>query len=150
MELLVLGAGLILAALFAIAGTAKLADLEGSRRALVDFGIPGRIARPLGLALPVVELAVALSLLVPIAAWWGAAGAVALLSIFSAGIGANLANGRRPTCRCFGQLHAAPVGWRTIARNAALAFVAVIIVWQGRDDPAAMIPPRAWPTGSPS
>ena len=36
-----------------------------------------------------------------------------------------------PECRCFGQLHSAPVGPKTLARNAALAAVAALVVWQG-------------------
>ncbi len=32
---------LLLAAVFALAGVAKLADRRGTRRAVVDFGIPG-------------------------------------------------------------------------------------------------------------
>jgi hypothetical protein len=52
---------LLLALVFAVAGLAKLLDREGSRRTIVDFGVPSALAAPLGLVLPLAELAVAAS-----------------------------------------------------------------------------------------
>ena len=134
MDSALLVARILLAVVFAVAGLTKLADRAGSQRALGGFGVPAALAAPLGVLLPLAELAVAVAL-IPVAwAWWGALGALALLLLFVAGIGAALARGRRPDCHCFGQLHSAPAGWSTLARNAALAGVAAFIVWQGRDD----------------
>src|SRR5215208_6427661 len=121
MTLLLLIARVLLAAIFAVAGVAKLADREGSRRAVVDFGVPSALAAPLALLLPLAELAVAAALLPASTAWWGALGALALLSVFVVGIGINVARGRKPDCHCFGQLHSAPAGWKTLARNGVLA-----------------------------
>jgi peroxiredoxin len=126
-------ARLLLALVFAVAGAAKLADREGSRQAIVDFGVPSAIAAPLGLLLPLAELAVAATLLPASTAWWGALGALALLSIFVVGITYNLARGRKPDCHCFGQLHSAPAGWKTLARNGVLAAVAGFVLWGGYD-----------------
>ena len=50
--------------------------------------------------------------------------------LFVVGIGVNLARGRNPECHCFGQLHSAPAGWKTLARTGALAAVAGLLVWQ--------------------
>jgi peroxiredoxin/uncharacterized membrane protein YphA (DoxX/SURF4 family) len=122
---------LLLALVFAVAGTAKLSDREGSRQAIVDFGVPSAIAAPLGLVLPLAELTVAATLLPAATAWWGALGALALLSVFVVGITYNLARGRKPECHCFGQLHSAPAGWKTLARNGVLAAVAGFILWAG-------------------
>ena len=72
-------ARLVLGAVFALAGVAKLADLEGSRRAIIEFGVPSAIAAPLGLVLPLAELTAAATLLPASMAWWGALGALALL-----------------------------------------------------------------------
>src|SRR5450755_1312192 len=102
---------LILAAVFLVAGLAKLADLTGSQRAVRDFGVPTRLAVPLGLLLPLAELVVAIALLPRGWAWWGAVGALALLLVFVVGISSNLARGRAPDCHCFGQLHSEPIGW---------------------------------------
>ncbi|MDP8952454.1 MAG: TlpA family protein disulfide reductase [Actinomycetota bacterium] len=124
---------------FLVAGMAKLADRAGSRRAVVDFGAPAVLAAPLGILVPLAELAVA-ALLVPAStAFWGALGALSLLLLFIVGIAANLARGRRPDCHCFGQLHSAPAGWSTLARNGLLAAVAGFVVWQGgRGGPSAV------------
>src|SRR5215211_8007275 len=124
-------ARLLLALVFAVAGVAKLADREGSRRAVVDFGVPSVLAAPLGLLLPLAELVVAAALIPSATAWWGALGA--LLLLFVAGISFNLARGHRPDCRCFGQIHSAPVGWKTLLRNGVLAAIAGFVVWRGYD-----------------
>jgi len=105
MTLLLLCVRLLLALVFLVAGLAKLADLAGSQQALRDFGVPARLANPFGVLLPLAELAIALVLLLPVSAWWGALGALALLLLFVVGIGSNLAHGRQPDCHCFGQLH---------------------------------------------
>src|SRR5918995_2497533 len=93
MDAALLIARLVLAAVFTIAGVAKLADLKGSRQAIIDFGVPSAIAAPLGLLLPLAELTVAATLLPASTAWWGALGALALLSVFVVGITYNLARG---------------------------------------------------------
>ena len=123
----------MLAVVFAVAGISKLTDREGSRQAMSDFGLPAALAAPFGLLLPLAELAVAVALVPAATAWWGAVGALALLVLFVVGISINLARGRQPDCHCFGQLHSAPAGPMTLARNGALAAVAAFVVWQGRD-----------------
>jgi uncharacterized membrane protein YphA (DoxX/SURF4 family) len=55
-------ARLLLVLVFVVAGAAKLADREGSRRAVVDFGAPPALAVPLGLLLALAELVVAVLL----------------------------------------------------------------------------------------
>lgn len=131
MDTVVLFARLLLAAVFAVAGVAKLSDREGSRQAVADFGVPSALAAPIGILLPLAELAVAAALIPTATALWGGVGALGLLLLFIAGIGANLARGRRPDCRCFGQIHSAPVGSSTLIRNGVLAAVAALLVWQG-------------------
>jgi peroxiredoxin len=128
-----LAARLLLAAIFLVAGVAKFADRAGSRQGLIDFGVPAVLATPMGILLPLVEIAVAISLIPVATAWWGAAGALALLLLFVAGISFNLARGRKPDCHCFGQLHSAPAGWSTLARNGALAALAGFVLWAGYD-----------------
>jgi uncharacterized membrane protein YphA (DoxX/SURF4 family) len=132
MEIALFVARVLLAVVFVVAGLAKLADRAGSRRAIVDFGVPGWLAPPLGVLLPLAELAVAGALIPRASAWSGALGALGLLLLFVAGIGVSLARGRRPDCHCFGQLSSAPVGWATLLRNGVLAALAGFVVWQGR------------------
>jgi Methylamine utilisation protein MauE/AhpC/TSA family len=135
MDTLLLAARLVLAVVFGAAALAKLTDRPGTQQALGTFGGPPTLAGPLSVFLTLGELCVAAALLLAHTAWGGAVGALGRLLLFSAGIGLNLTRGRRPDCHCFGQVHSAPIGWRTLARNAGLAAVAGIIVWQGRMDP---------------
>ena len=133
MEVALLVARLLLAGVFFMAGAAKLVDRAGSRQAIVEFGLPARLAAPLSILLPLAELAVAVALIPSSTAWWGALGALALLLLFLAGIGINLARGRQPECHCFGQLHSAPADWKTLFRNGALAGVSGFVLWEGRE-----------------
>src|SRR5215475_5211314 len=98
----------ILAAIFAVAGIAKLRDRSGTRRALVEFGAPMFSAGTLAVVLPIAELTVSVALLPTITARTGAVGALFLLSVFTVAIATSLARGRAPQCQCFGQLHSAP------------------------------------------
>jgi peroxiredoxin/uncharacterized membrane protein YphA (DoxX/SURF4 family) len=123
------GVRVLLVVIFVVAGLGKLLDLAGSRRTLIDFGLPAYLATPLGVILPVVEIGTALALIA--SARWGAVAALTLLICFVAGIAVNLVQGRKPDCHCFGQLHSAPAGWGTILRNAILAGVAGLVIWQG-------------------
>lgn len=132
MDIALLMARIFLALIFGIAGTAKATDLAGTKRALIDFGVPERVAVPLGWCLPFLELAVALALLPLTTAWPAAIAAVALMSVFTLAIGVSLMRGRTPECNCFGQLHSKPVSWSMFARNLMLAAVAALIVARGK------------------
>ena len=137
MDVALLLARLLLAAVFVVAGLAKLADREGSREALVGFGVPEPLARPFGVVLPAAELVVAVAL-IPVAwAWWGAVGAAVLLALFVAGIARSMIRGDAPDCHCFGQIHSEPAGWRTLIRNAILTGIAGFVIVAGADDAGA-------------
>jgi peroxiredoxin len=136
MDAALLIARLVLAGVFTLAGLAKLSDLKGSRKAITDFGLSAVLASPLALVLPLAELGVAATLIPASTAWWGALGALGLLLLFVVGISINLARGRKPDCHCFGQLHSAPAGWKTLARNGALAAVAGFVLWAGYEGSA--------------
>src|SRR6266508_3462746 len=97
-------ARVLLAVVFGVAGTAKLADRAGVRRAILEFGLPVRIAAPLGWVLVSCELGVTLALLFEPVATGGAFGALVLPLGFSVAIAVNLARGRTPDCHCFGRL----------------------------------------------
>jgi peroxiredoxin/uncharacterized membrane protein YphA (DoxX/SURF4 family) len=131
MEFLIFAARLLLAAIMGVAGFAKLADLAGSRQAMLGFGLPAQLAGALGLLLPIAEIVTALVLLITPIAWVGAYLALLLLLAFILGISVNLARGRTPQCHCFGQLHSESIGRQTLLRNALLTVVAIWLVWQG-------------------
>jgi uncharacterized membrane protein YphA (DoxX/SURF4 family)/peroxiredoxin len=122
---------LVLAAVFAVAGTAKLADLQGSRGAVEGFGVPSRFAAAGGTILPLVELSIATGLLVGASARWAGACAIALLALFAVAMARSIARGDAPDCHCFGALHSRPVGKATLARTVGLGALAVFAVAQG-------------------
>lgn len=134
MQIVMLAARVLLSGVFGIAGLAKLADRAGSRRALIDFGVPNALATPLGVLLPLTELVIAAALLPVATAWFAAIGALLLLLLFVFGIAINLAHGWTPDCHCFGQLSSAPAGWTTLSRNAVLALVSGFVIWRAWDN----------------
>jgi thiol-disulfide isomerase/thioredoxin/uncharacterized membrane protein YphA (DoxX/SURF4 family) len=137
MSVALLVARLVLAAVFATAGAAKLADLEGSREAMQGFGLSEPLARIAGVFLPVVELMIAVALIFSVSARFAAFAAALLVLCFCAAIGNALAHGKAPDCHCFGQVHSAPAGWRTLARNAVLLAVAGFVAIAGRHNAGA-------------
>ena len=124
MAVSVLLARVVLAGVFAVAAFGKLADREGSRLAVRDFGVPARAAGSVGLALPVLEVAIAAGLLGVGTAPWAAVVAVALLLTFCVAIARLMRRGEEPECNCFGSIGSAPVGRGTLVRNGVLLVVA--------------------------
>ncbi len=121
----------MLAAVFATAAVGKLMDREGSRTALSDFGLPGALVPATAILLPLAELATAIALIPAETARWGGLAAALLLLAFIAGILNALRRGEAPDCHCFGQIHSAPAGRKTLLRNGGLAAIAVLIVAEG-------------------
>jgi peroxiredoxin len=126
---------LLLAAVFAVAGVAKLADLRVAAQAAQSFGAPRRAALPVALLVALAELAIAAGLVPAVSARPAAAAAAALVAVFTAAIAISLLRGRTPDCHCFGRLHSAPAGPATLARNAGLAAVAVLVALRPAADP---------------
>ena len=120
-------ARLSLAAVFIVAGAAKLADRSGTRLALANFDVPVSLIDPFVLLLPLAELAAATALLFPATARWGAAGGLLLLALFVVGLTRVLRRGEAPDCHCFGQLHSKPASRTTVACNVVLALPAAYV-----------------------
>ena len=139
---------IVLAAVFATAGVAKLADRAGSSRAVAEFGVPKRMSSSVGVLLPVAELAVAVALVPLFSARFGALAAAGLLALFIGAIVYAMAHDRAPDCHCFGQIHSAPAGRAAVTRNAVLLAAAVFVAAAGWD--RAGINATEWVTGVPA
>jgi peroxiredoxin len=126
-----LAARLVLAVVFGVAGVAKLFDVRGAIAGASGFGLPEKLAKLVGPALPVVELGIAVAVVPLSTAWWGALAALCVLVAFVAAIARSMRHGQAPKCHCFGQLHSAPAGPGALVRNAALAAVAAFVVAHG-------------------
>lgn len=134
MDAVLLIARLALAGIFAVAGVGKLLDLSGSQQAVRNFGLPERLAKPGGIALPIAELIIAALLLPVTTAKYGAIAAFALMLVFIAAIANQLRIGNQPDCHCFGQIHSEPAGPKTLIRNGIFAIVAAFVAIAGWDD----------------
>lgn len=131
MESVTLILRLALVVVFLTAGVAKLFDLEKSRATVEAFGMPRRLSRIGGTALPFAELLTAAALLPQQSARGGAVAAALMLLAFMGGITYALSQGLRPDCNCFGQVSSAEIGVTTLVRNGVLLAAAAVAVWKG-------------------
>lgn len=131
MDSFAVGIVLVISAIFAVAGVAKLFDLKGSRQAVSDFGVPPRFVRAVGLLLPLTELAIAVALLIHPVARVAAVAAAALLLVFIAGVAYAMRRGKDVDCGCFGRIYSATAGSLTLVRNGVLAALALVVVVRG-------------------
>lgn len=117
-----------LAALFAVAATHKLRDLEGFGETLRAYQIVGGgWVAPAGAALVLAEFGVAIAWVLSPDARVGAAGAAMLLGLYSFGIGVNLARGRRDIdCGCLGPSARSPLSGGLLVRNGVLIVGALL------------------------
>ena len=88
------------------------------------FGVSIGASDVLAPLLPWIEILTAIALVPTATARGGAISGLVLLAAFSAAIAINLAHGRRPECRCFGNIGAEPIGPTTLARNTFFAVLA--------------------------
>ncbi len=121
-------ARLLLLATFVIAGLSKVTSPLRTRRSLAQFGLPRALVGPVATTLPLAELMVALGLAMRPTAHLAAAGALVLLSAFTATVSVSLLRGRRPECACFGSIRPTPIGARTIVRNVVLGAVSTVVL----------------------
>jgi methylamine dehydrogenase accessory protein MauD len=121
----------VLAVVFTVAAVAKLLDLSGSIRTMLEFGVPPRLAAIAGRGLPIAELGTAILLVINDTAWLGGIAALVLLLAFIAGIANSLSHGLTPDCNCFGQVASEPVSSRTIIRNSVLAALTIPVIVNG-------------------
>jgi uncharacterized membrane protein YphA (DoxX/SURF4 family) len=92
-----------LAAVWLVAGGSKVGDLAGSGRAVAAFRLmPADAARLVGAALPFVEIALGVLLLLGLATRLAAAVSAALFAVYIVGIAAAWARGLSIDCGCFG------------------------------------------------
>ena len=141
MDLLLLVIRIGLAGVLITASIGKLIDLKNpaGREAMEAFGVPASLAPAAAIALPILELVLGLLLLPVATAWWGGLGTLLLMLAFMAGIAYQIQQGVSPDCHCFGQLHSAPAGPRTLVRNGIFAAAAGILVLFGWSDPGVSI-----------
>ena len=129
-------ARLTLAGVWIVAGAAKVGDLAGSGRAVAAYRLlPVGVAQAVGAALPFVELALGVLLLLGLATRLSATVTAALLVVYIGGIASVWARGLSIDCGCFGGGGNLAAGQHPnyapdLARDAALLVVAVfLLLW---------------------
>ncbi|MEV0806607.1 MauE/DoxX family redox-associated membrane protein [Micromonospora sp. NPDC050200] len=147
-----LAARLGLATVWLVAGAAKVGDLAASGRAVNAYQVmPYDVATVIGAALPFVELALGLILLLGLATRLAAGVSAALLVVFVTGIVSAWSRGLAIDCGCFGsggQLAAgqAPSYLPEILRDLGfLALAGFLLIW-----PRTPVSVDGWLTGEPA
>jgi hypothetical protein len=112
-------AALLLAVVFARAGSAKLRDRTGTAAAFISFGLP----RAAATIVPLIELALAIALV--LAPGWSAAVALALLAAFTVFLFRAVRSGSATPCNCFGSARASAVSATDLWRNGLLLLLAI-------------------------
>jgi|SRR5579875_2279746 len=123
------------------AGVPKVLDANRFRRSVDDYAIlPAALMSPVALAVPLVEVAAAVTLLGGVELRWTAIVVVALLMTYSLAIALNLARGRRISCGCSAlEKGNVEISWRSIVRNCGLAAAAGAVArWPAQ--PLALVP----------
>lgn len=147
-----LAARLGLATVWLVAGAAKVGDLAASGRAVNAYQVmPYDVATVIGAALPFVELALGVILLLGLATRLAAGVSAALLVVFVAGIVSAWSRGLAIDCGCFGsggQLAAgqAPSYLPEILRDLGfLALAGFLLIW-----PRTPVSVDGWLAGGPA
>ncbi len=134
-----LAARVVVAAAFIVAGLQKLRTLPVLRAQVEGFGVPGPLVGVSVALLPVAELATAAALIAIPGSSVPAFVAIGLLGAFTGVVVANLSQGRRLPCPCFGAAASeAPISARTVVRNGWLLTLAVVAT--GSVDGAEALP----------
>lgn len=99
----------MLAAVWLVAGVAKISDLDGMQRSIVAFDlVPFSTTAALAFIIPASEILLGLLLLAGVGVRVAAVGSAVLLGVFMVAIAAAWARGLAIDCGCFGSTGLAP------------------------------------------
>lgn len=129
MDIVVLVVRAIIIGVLLVSGVAKLLDREGTREAMIGFGVPVRLLSFGTLALPVLELVLAAGLVFAATVIPAAIVTTALFLVFTVLVGRVVLAGENLECHCFGQLSSGPISWLTVVRNIVLTGAAAFVWW---------------------
>ena len=122
---------LLLGGVLLMAAAGKLLHRQAYVQTLAEFGIPTALRPQLAWLMPMCELAIAFMLTLAMSTWWSAIAGAALLALYNAVLAYKLLQGQRPSCNCFGQQDATPIGLTTLLRNGVLLSMAGALIYAG-------------------
>lgn len=121
-------ARLVLAAVFVVAGAAKLRRRVQFERAIRAYEVGGdRTVALVAFSLPVAEVSAGMLLLFGFATRPAAFIVAGLLIVFIVASVRQLLRGREIDCGCFGSTGMHPMSWLGVVRNAVLLGLAVLV-----------------------
>lgn len=132
----------LIAVVLLVSGIAKLPAAEHTLAAMADLRVPTHLRRRIvAQALPIFELAIALSLLLApgLARFAAALAAVAMLLVFTVLVVRAVRAGDEVSCECFGALSRDVVDGTTVLRNLVLLAAAIAAALVGPDAPSLVI-----------
>ena len=124
----IIASAIAIAVLLASAATHTVRTPARFARQLADYQLlPDSLVRPVARLVPLLELAIAFALLLPVSRGWAALSAASLLALYAAAIGINLWRGRRDIdCGCAGPDQAQPLRPVLLLRNSVLVVLALL------------------------
>lgn len=125
-------AALVVAAVYLVAGVAKLSDRTATAATFAGLGLPAPGA--LATAVPLLEIGLGAALVV--APRPAAAVAIVVVAAFTAVLARALRHGVRVGCGCFGSARREPISFVELVRNGLLAAATAV---------ALMAPGPRWP-----
>jgi uncharacterized membrane protein YphA (DoxX/SURF4 family) len=119
------------AAIWLVAGAAKVGDLEHFHAQVIQYRLlPHTFEAPFAYALPFVELLIGLYLAVGLLTRAAAAAGCVLMVAFLVAQSQAWARGLSLDCGCFGSLTHEQVGLATILRDVALGLPSLVMLWR--------------------
>jgi uncharacterized membrane protein YphA (DoxX/SURF4 family) len=126
-----------LGVLFFAAGLLKVTHPEVLAATIAAFRLlPQPLVAPLAIALPYFEMILGGYLIAGLFTRVAAFLAAAQLAAFAAAIASVVVRGISTSCGCFGPSDTAPASWVDVARDLALAAVALLVALRGPGGPA--------------
>ena len=124
---------LVIGAIFAMAGLAKVGDLAGFAEQVHNFRLaPVALENLLAMTLPWIEVVAALALILGIRARAGGVVTAALMAVFTVAVALALVRGLDIECGCFGTADASRVGLVKLAQNLGMLALAVMASLRAR------------------
>lgn len=134
---IVIALRLLIAAVFLAAAIPKLGDPAAFAEAIANYHVlPDALLGPSAVALPAIELVVAIALITGVHARGAALLSLAMLLVFVAAESQALARGIDLECGCFGEAVQRQVSGETIAQNVVLALACIPLLLARAREPA--------------
>ncbi len=132
MAYVILALRVLMGAMLVIAGVLKA--LDGPARTVAFVAgyriLPEALVRPLGVALPYLEIFLGLYLVLGLFTIVAARVASAQFVVFAIAVGSLVVRGIAADCGCFGSAVPTPPSWGHVAADLGLAAVAAFVAWR--------------------